>query len=112
MAARQPAGIDKDMLEQAREQLAELPDGTYTLEDIATRWPDLLPSAMQLCGEAMAKPRQSTFHSTSGVVRLERAPSRNSAPLVEHRRGDDVVFRIHSGTSPKVSLGRPFRRGQ
>ena len=111
MAALASSGCGTDALFRSKARLSELPDGTYTLKDIATRWPHLLVSAMQVYGDALKQPRKTTFHSTSGVVNLERRRQGDARdPSVKRRDADEVVFTICAGATPRVRVAEPQRQ--
>ncbi len=112
MSSKRSSSEQQEAVAQAKARLAELPDGTYTLKDIAVRWPDLLPAALEVVGEAMARPRKTSFHSVNGVVEVERpGSSKETQPRIDHRRGEDVTITIRAGAVPAVIMGRPSRKG-
>lgn len=94
--------------EQARTLLARLPEGTHSLQDVATRWPDLLPAAMVLCDEATRGARPTTFHGHHGPTTLQRASARPPCPPETTRwPGEAFSIHVHTDRPVRVTVARP-----
>jgi hypothetical protein len=94
--------------EQARQVLADLPEGTYTLRDVATRWPERLTAAMVLCDEATRMPRAGTFRTVDGPTILHRSPASNTRkPTVSRWQGDAFSIHVQRGQPVRVTIVAP-----
>ena len=100
-------------LEEAQASLRALPDGTYTLRDIAERWPQHIPAAMVLIADATRPRRRVAFRWLRGEGAIDRATPRDrDQPRMTSWADNDILIEVDGDREVQVSMGKPKPRGK
>ncbi len=100
-------------LEEAQASLRTLPNGTYTLRDIAERWPQYLPAAMVLIADATRPRRRVAFRWLRGNGAIDRTTPRDrDKPMMTSWNDSDIVISIDGDRDVQVTMGKPKPRGK